>query len=365
MPLPGPGNSSPIVSGGRVFVTCTENQGKKRNLYCFDSRTGENLWTRTVEFPKVEATYRSNPYCASTPVADGSNVVVWHGSAGVLCYGLDGRECWRADLGPAKHEWGYASSPILHRGKVILNFGRGSRTFLAALALKDGKLLWKQEEPGGLDTSDRKMVGSWSTPIVIKVRGREEILCTMPTRVLACDPKTGSVLWFCTGLADEKAELVYPSPVVSGDIGVAFTGWVNGPTIGFKLGGSGDVTSSNRLWLEKQPQRIGSGLVVGHWLYLVNAGPGTAQCIDCRTGKGIWTERLDGGESWGSVVMTSGRLYVTSRRGVTSVFRPRPDKLELLAANDLGSQAMQHQPSPKATFFSEQTSISTALRSET
>ena len=335
-PLPGPGNSSPIVSRGRVFVTCAENQGKKRNLYCFDSQTGENLWVRTVEFPTVEATYRSNPYCASTPVADGTNVVVWHGSSGVFCYGFDGTERWSKELGPAKHEWGYASSPILHRDKVILNFGPGSRSFLAALALTDGRLLWKHDEPGGLDTTYKKMVGSWSTPIVIKVGGREQILCTMPTRVLACESETGALLWYCTGLADEKAELVYPSPVVSGDIGVAFSGWVNGPTIGFKLGGSGDMTSTNRIWLEKQPQRIGSGVVVGRWLYLVNAGPGTAECIDCRTGKAVWTERLEGGESWGSVVMAAGRLYVTSRRGITSVFRPAPEKFELLAAHDLG-----------------------------
>ncbi len=65
--LPGPGNSSPIVSRGRVFVTCAEDAGNKRNLYCFDRRTGEKLWTRTVEFPNVEPTHRSNPYCASTP----------------------------------------------------------------------------------------------------------------------------------------------------------------------------------------------------------------------------------------------------------------------------------------------------------
>jgi outer membrane protein assembly factor BamB len=129
--------------------------------------------------------------------------------------------------------------------------------------------------------------------------------------------------------------LVYAAPVVSDGVGVAFTGWVNGPTIGFKLGGSGDVTASNRLWLEKQPQRIGSGVVIDGRVYIVNAGPGTAQCIECRTGKTLWTERLEGGESWGSVVQAAGRLYVTSRRGVTTVFRPSPEKFELLAMNDL------------------------------
>ena len=334
--LPGPGNSSPIVSRGRLFITCAEDAGKKRNLYCFDRRTGAQLWVRTVGFPIVEPTHQSNPYCASTPVTDGARVVVWHGSAGVFCYNFDGKELWKADLGEVRNEWGYGSSPILHRGKVILNFGPGDRAFLAALDLKTGKLLWKYNEPGGPSTVLKGNIGTWCTPIVARVGGKDQILCSMLTQVVACDPETGARLWFCEGLAEEKADLIYPSPLVCGEIGVAFTGWVNGPTVGFKLGGRGDVTASNRLWVEKQPQRIGSGVVVGENVFIVNAGPGTAQCMECRTGKIRWAERLEGGESWGSVVMAAGRLYVTSRRGVTSVFRPDPSKLEVLAMNDLG-----------------------------
>lgn len=157
-------------------------------------------------------------------------MVVWHGSAGVFCYGFDGTELWKKDPGAVRHEWGYASSPVLHRGKVILNFGPGARTFLTALDLRTGDIRWTHDEPGGLDATDKRMVGSWSTPIIIRVKGRDQILCSMPARVIACDPRTGALLWFCTGLANEKADLVYASPLVSGEIGVAFTGWVNGPT---------------------------------------------------------------------------------------------------------------------------------------
>ena len=334
--LPGAGNSSPIVSHGRVFVTCAEDAGKKRNLYCFDRRTGAQLWMRTVAFPSVEPTHQSNPYCGSTPVADGARVVVWHGSAGVFCYNFKGKELWKTDLGEVRNEWGYGSSPILHRGRIVLNFGPGERAFLAALDLKTGELLWKFDEPGGAKTLLKGNWGSWCTPIVAKVGRKDQILCSMLTQVVACDPKTGARLWFCEGLGEALADLVYPSPVVAGGIGVAFTGWANGPTMGFKLGGSGDVTASNRLWLEKQTQRVGSGVVVGGNVFIVNAGPATAQCMECQTGKVRWSERLEGGESWGSVVMAGGRLYVTSRKGVTTVFRPDPEKLEVLAMNDLG-----------------------------
>ena len=81
---------------------------------------------------------------------------------------------------------------------------------------------------------------------------------------------------------------------------------------------------------------IGSGVAVGGHVYIVNAGPGTAQCIEAATGKTLWLERLEGGESWGSLVLAGDRLYVTSRRGVTTVFRANPVKLEVVAMNNLG-----------------------------
>ncbi|MBI5091882.1 MAG: PQQ-binding-like beta-propeller repeat protein [Candidatus Hydrogenedentes bacterium] len=334
--LPGPGNSSPIVVGGRVFVTCAENQGKKRHLYCCDSDKGTILWVRTVEVDYVEPTHPTNPYCASTPVADYSHVIVWHGSAGVFCYSPDGALIWQRDLGAIRHDWGYASSPILHRGRVFLNFGPGSRTFLAALDLRTGGLLWKYEEPGGSDTTDKKMIGSWSTPVIVKVENRDQVLCVMPTRVIACDAETGALRWFCAGLADEKASLVYPSALVWKGFGIAVTGWVNGPTMGFKLGGAGDVTTPNRLWQARQPQQIGTGVMVDGFAYSAIGSPGSVQCLECQTGKVRWSERLDSGEIWGSLVLAAGRFYVTSRRGVTSVFRAYPDRFELLAQNDLG-----------------------------
>jgi outer membrane protein assembly factor BamB len=219
---------------------------------------------------------------------------------------------------------------------VILNFGPGARTFLTALDLETGKILWKHDEPGGLSETDKRMVGSWSTPMVVEVHRQEQILCSMPTRVIACDPETGTVLWSCSGLGTGRVDMVFPMPVISDDIAVAFAGWVNGPAMAFKLGGSGDVTERNRLWIDKQPQRIGSGIAVDGRVYTVHAGPGIAQCIECQTGKVLWSERLDAGESWGSLVLAAGRLYVTSRRGITTAFLPNPEKLEVLAMNDLG-----------------------------
>jgi hypothetical protein len=182
-PLPGPGNGSPIVSHGRVFLTCADSQGKQRSLYSFDRKTGKQVWVRTVEFAEVEPTHQTNPYCASTPVAMVSRVV-WHGSAGLFCYDFDGKELWSKDLGDVKHIWGFGSSPILFEGKVILNHGPGEQSFMTALDAKSGEVLWKTDEPGGANDRAGKMVGSWSTPLMIQVDGKDQISA-------ACHPRGG------------------------------------------------------------------------------------------------------------------------------------------------------------------------------
>ncbi|GAB4163053.1 MAG: hypothetical protein Tsb009_39770 [Planctomycetaceae bacterium] len=337
MPLPGPGNSSPIVSNGRVFITCAEENGTKRNLYCLDRKTGKPLWVQTVVYEKPEKMHKTNPYCGSTPAADGKRVVVWHGSAGLFCYDFSGKELWKADLGEFTHIWGYGSSPVLHDEKIYLNCGPGKRTFLIAIDLNTGKELWKKDEPGGADTRNPRMVGSWSTPVIAKVNGEFQVICSMPTRVVAYQPDSGKILWTLDGLRGPNGDLVYTSPLISGNIGVTMSGYT-GPIVAFKLGGRGNVTKTNTLWKSKgkQPQRIGSGVIIGQHIFMANAGPGTAQCFDLKTGNVKWQTRLAAAAHWGSLCYVDNKLYVTNQAGTTFVFHPNPDEFELIARNSLG-----------------------------
>ena len=351
-PLPAESNGSPIVSNGRVFATTATESGTKRHLHCFDRRDGRELWTRTVEYTKDDPTHKTNPYAATTPAANGEVVVVFHGSAGISCYDFGGRELWSRDLGEFLHIWGYASSPVIYGDRVIVNAGPGERQFLAALDLASGETLWQHDEPGGasgLEQDSKLWIGSWSTPVVTKVEGEDQILCSMPTRVISCDPKTGEVLWHVEGLANlPRGNLVYTSPVIGDGIAVVLGGF-NGPAIGFTLGGSGDVTETNRLWRVERanPQRIGSGVIIDGDLYHVNADSGTAECIDARTGKQKWKARVEGGGAWGSTLYAEGRLYVTVQDGTTHVFLPNPEKLEIVASNSLG------EPSNATPAFSD------------
>lgn len=337
--LPAPGDSSPIVSADRVFVTCAEDQGRKRSLFCFDRATGQQLWVQTIEFDKVMPTHKTNPYCASSPLAVGNRVVVWHGSAGLFCYDRRGNELWKRDLGEFRHMWGYASSPVFHKDRIILNCGPGKRTFLTAIELTSGETLWQTDEPieGNGDRNENgKYSGSWSTPVIARIGGKDQIICSLTTRVNAYDPDTGEIIWSCDGLRGPKGDLAYSSPVLAGETCVVLGGF-HGPAFGFKPGGSGNITETARLWrVERNPQSIGSGIFIGKHVYVPDAGPGTLRCIEPKTGEVVWQERMPGGNAWGSIVYAAGRAYVTCQNGDTVVFAPHPDGYRELAVNSLG-----------------------------
>lgn len=335
-PLGGDGNSSPIVSNGKVFVAYASSDGSQRHLACIERKTGEITWDKAVEFEKGEATHQTNPYAGSTPVADDERVVVYHGNAGVFCYDFKGNELWSQQIPDVLHTWGYGTSPVLHDGRVIINVGSGVEAAMVSLDLEDGSVVWQTPEPGGTNDTSNRLVGSWSTPVIADVDGETQIVCSMPTRVVAYHPADGEILWWVTGMTSEQGDLAYSSPMIKGDIGVAMGGY-KGPAFGFRLGGSGDVTETNRLWhnVEGQPQRIGSGVIVGDYLYIANAGPGTAECLELLTGKETWTERLQG-DHWGSVVYAGGNVYATNQSGATTIFKADPEKFEEVARNEIG-----------------------------
>lgn len=334
--MPNRGNESPIVSNGHVFVTSASDDGTERRLHCFKREDGAAVWTKPVTFDLSEKTHQTNPFGAATPASDGEKVVVWHGSAGLFCYDFEGNELWKRDLGRVGHIWGYGSSPVIRDGLVYINFGPGNEQFIVAVELETGEIAWKFDEPGGNNDRDGRMVGSWSTPVIAAVGDSTQLICSMPTRVVSLDPAKGTLIWECGGLSGRNGDLVYTSPVIGDGLGIAMGGYT-GPALAFKLDGTGDVTESHRLWhvTKKNPQRIGSGIILGDSLFMANAGPGIIQCLDLATGEPRWEERGPGGNFWGSMVLAENRLYVTSQKGTTLVIAPNAEKYELLQENSL------------------------------
>lgn len=340
-PLPMPANGSPIVSAGRVFVTSAEDEaGMQRSLYCFDRNAGNKLWVRTVHFGKRMPTHKTNPHGGSTPVSNGQRVVVWHGSAGLFCYDMNGTERWSRDLGEFRHMWGYGTSPIMRQGAVILHSGPGKREFISAFDLETGQQLWLSEESaqGGSaeKRKDGQYRGSWSIPVLARVKGQEQLILMMPSRVNGYNPDSGELIWTVDDLGHRRGDLAYSSPVIAGDL-CFVTGGFEGPAMAFRLGGRGNVTQANRLWRnEKNPQSIGSGVYVDGYVYRPNCGPGTLECIDPKTGKILWADRGAGGDYWASIVGAGGLLYATNQKGITLVFKPTPQAYQQVAENSLG-----------------------------
>ena len=145
--LPGPGNSSPIVSGSRVFVTQSIRKENRRTLMCFDRADGKLLWQSGLTYTEEEPTQESNPYCSATPVTDGERVIALYGSAGLSCYDFSGKELWHRDLGKMTHMFGSAASPVLHGDLCFVNFGPDEKARLIAVSKTDGHTVWEAEAP--------------------------------------------------------------------------------------------------------------------------------------------------------------------------------------------------------------------------
>jgi outer membrane protein assembly factor BamB len=340
--LPERGNSTPIVFGGRIFVT--QPEGDRRTLMCFNRENGKVLWQHGVTTKEKEPTHPTNPYASSSPVTDGERVIAFFASDGLFCYDMNGKELWRrTDLGRQIHIWGAGTSPVIQGDLCYLNFGPGETTYLLAVEKKTGKTVWKHDEAtgyGDATAADAKAtmkgtyIGSWTTPVMMKVEGKDQLLVSWPRRLAAYEPLAGKELWTCSGLNP----LVYTSPIYGDGIVVALGGF-NGNAIAVRAGGNGDVTESRRLWHHaRSPQRIGSGVVYEGRVYVHN-DPGTATCLDLKTGEMVWEERLRGksatGQNWSSVMLSGDKCYTINQGGDCFVFRASP-KFEVLSVNALG-----------------------------
>lgn len=329
--LPAEGNSSPIVVGGRVFLTCPFNKGRQRILICFDRTDGNELWRRVVEYDQTEATHGTNPQASSSPASDGERIVVWYGSAGLYCYDLDGKQLWQRDVGQFDHIWGYGSSPVFVGDSIILNAGPGTVSFVAAYNKVTGEPVWKKDYDGMKSTKPDEYRGSWSTPVLSQSGDDQLLLLSLPLQLRAVNPANGNDVWSCAGLTN----LVYTSPIIAGDKVVAMGGY-HGATIACRMGGRGDVTASHRLWIheKRNPQRIGSGVATDNHVYILNEN-GVGWCLDAATGEKTWEQRIGHGTSWGSMCLVDGRIYVQNMKGDVIVLQENPRSCEILSENTL------------------------------
>jgi len=334
--LPGPGASSPIVLGGRIFVTCYSGYGVggsgrgemnalKLHVVCMDRDGGGILWDREVtpHLPEQARIREDHGYASSTSVAESDRVYVFFGKSGVLAFDFEGNQLWRTDVGSQLHGWGSGASPIVFDDLLIVNASVESES-LVALNKKTGKEVWRAGD----------IREAWNTPLLVPLRdGTHELAVAMPGKVLGFDPATGKQLWDC---ANEITWYIAPSMVAHDGVVWSLGGRSGVAAVAVRAGGRGDVTGTYRLWTSEKGSNVSSPVVHEGHLYWMHESRGTAYCAEAMTGKIVYEERIErAGQVYASAVLADGRLHYVSRNGRIFVVAAAP-KYELLAVNDLG-----------------------------
>ncbi len=326
-PLPGGGTSSPIVAGSRIFLTCYSGvaaEGLKRHLVCLDRSSGKVLWDRAVaaKLPEQERIREEHGYASSTPVADAERVYAFFGKSGVVAFDHAGRQLWQSDVGSGLNGWGSAASPVLYGELVIVNASVESDS-LVALDRKTGQERWRA---GGIKES-------WNTPILVQSpTGKAELVLAIFGKVLGFDPASGRQLWSCN---TDIGWYMVPSLVARDGI-VYCIGGRQGGALAVRTGGQGDVTGSRRLWTLRKGSNVTSPVLVGDHLYWMHENLGIALCVEAKTGRLVYEERVPArlGQVYGSPIVADGKIFYPSRGGQTVVV-PASPRFQVLAVNDL------------------------------
>ena len=324
-PVPGRGNSSPIVWGDRVFLSTAYDNGRRVSVGAFRRTDGGRLWETFAPVGRTGSTHFKNGHASATPVTDGERVYVSFGARGLLAVDLAGAIVWQQDIGPMQAYHGTAGSPLLYRDRLILYQDQFSDSFIAAFDTRTGRTLWK--------TSRSASVG-WGTPIAVRVGDHDEIIVSGQNTVYGYDPDTGRELWRCQGSNEE----VIPTPVVGHGMVYCSSGRA-GPTLAIRPGGRGDVTRSHLAWTSPRGSPfVPSPIVHDRSLYMVNDMASIVTCLDAVTGQSVWQGRLGVAQREGfsaSPVAVGDKLFFTNDDGETFVIRAGP-KFELLHVNRIG-----------------------------
>jgi outer membrane protein assembly factor BamB len=336
--IPGGGWSSPVVWKGRIYLTTSVPvEGgvlgpQSLRALCLDARTGQVEWN--IEVMRQEGGPRAsihskNSHASSTPVIDGKRLYVHFGPQGTACLDLDGKVIWRNQELRYDAVHGNGGSPILIAEGLVFSADGSDRQFLVLLNRDTGKVVWKTDR-----RSDAARKFSFSTPLLIIVNGRRQIISPGSGFVASYDPGTGEEIW----RVRYEGYSVIPRPVYGHGLVYVCTGYGPPTLMAIRPDGSGDVTETHVAWtLKKGLGLTPSPLLDGDELYVV-ADNGLATCVDARAGTVHWHERLPGSYS-ASPILAGGRIYFQNEEGLGVVLQAGKLFKEL-ARNNLGERSL-------------------------
>jgi outer membrane protein assembly factor BamB len=313
--------------------------GQEILLLCLSRATGRELWRKPYDRGN-EIKMKQN-MSSPTPVSDGKLVWVVSGNGMVACFDLNGNEKWKFDIpknyGKIGIQFGYGSSPLLLGDKLVFQMLQGFFTdepsYVFALNAADGKKLWHVERPtdAEFETPD-----AYTTPSVIEVEGRKQIVISGGAYVTGHDPETGKELWRGGGLnpGNSRNYRVISSPLARD--GMIFAPTRVTPFLAFKAGGSGDITTSHLAWkwTERGAPDVPTPVSDGERLYMAD-DQGAITCVNAKTGERIYGPEQTGiGRTSSSPILADGKIYLTSESAETAVIQAGPT-FRLMAKNSL------------------------------
>jgi outer membrane protein assembly factor BamB len=337
--MPSRSGSTPITWGNQIFLNvATAMASGELELWSVDRRNGEVMW----KHPLGGGNNRQQKQNMSTPspVTDGTTLWVMTGTGILKAFDFKGTELWARDIqqdyGRFGLNWGYASSPLLHRGALYVQVLHGMKTddpsYVFKVDGKTGKTLWKVERP---TAAIQESPDAYTTPLLLQYGNTTEIVITGGDIVTGHDPETGKELWRSGGLNPDNDPFyrIVASGLVVGDLIIASTR--NRPMLALKTGGRGNITTTHRAWSFDLGPDVPTPVSDGKLLYVLRDN-GVLHALDVKTGSIVYgPQRLKTGAYSASPVIAEGRIYVTSENeGLTSVFAAGP-KFELLAENPL------------------------------
>ena len=355
--IPGRGHSSPIIWGGKIFLTtavptgkapaadAAPQQGRGRGagggagagqehkfvVLALDRQTGKVIWERVAKVATPHEGYhnRYGSFASNTPVTDGRYLYAFFGSRGIYCYDLDGKLIWQKDFPPMKMrlQFGEGSPTVLDGDTLYLKFDQEEGSYMLALDKRTGKELWR---------ADRDEQSSWSPPLVITHNGRKQVIVSATTAVRSYDPATGKVIWETSGLGSN----VIPAPVTHNGFVYVMSGHREPNLLAIRLGREGNLTGTDAIaWTNQRANSYSASPVLyDKKLYFVTDN-GTISCLDAITGQPYYQQqRLPKPYTLkASPVGANGRLYVSTEDGDVVVIR-MGEKYEALATNTLTDQ---------------------------
>lgn len=320
VPVAGAGWSSPVVSNGRVWLTTSvevpkgprERGGLSLRALAFDVATGKALVDVEVfRLTRLRDLNPKNSFASATPIVDGDRIYVHFGADGTAAVSTTGEVLWTARFN-YESQHGGGGSPVLYKDLLIFNCdGNALDAFVVALDTRTGKERWRRDRRRPSDQA-------YTTPLVITVDGRDQLISVGAYRAGAYDPTTGREIWRVS-YADGFSNV--PRPVFGNGLVFIATGFQQPTLIAVRPDGEGDVTRTHVAWtLTRGAPFTPSPILVGDLLYVVS-DTGILTLVDAATGRVHYQQRLGGNHS-ASPVLADGRIYFLSEEGVATVIAP-------------------------------------------